>query len=354
MRKFYTNINVLDKIKLLLHKKIKFNFYILIKFRTTFALQKKTKTMQNLLKFLFVFTLALTANAQNIPFNSNELYPEGIAYSKKQDVFFVSSLHYGKIGKVTRKGIYTEFITDKDLVSSIGIHANEKANLLYVCVSDPGVSVNTAKENQMKLAKLIAYDLTTGKRTFVADLGALNTTGNNFANDVDFDLQGNCYVTNSASPIIYKITKTGKASIFATSDNWKKEGFNLNGIVFHPNGYLLVAQSNTGELYKVSIKNPKEISKITADIMLGADGIFLNGKNELMVISNSTKQVFQLNSTDNFTTAKVLKTVPTEMTFPTTGIVVKGKYYVLNAKLNEIFTPNSVLTSNYLIQEIKF
>ena len=310
--------------------------------------------MQNLLKFLFVLTFALSANAQNIAFNSNELYPEGIAYSTKQDVFFVSSLHYGKIGKVTRKGVYTEFITDKDLVSTIGIHANEKANLLYVCVSDPGVSVKTDKSTQMKLAKLIAYDLTTGKRKFVADLGALNKDGGNFANDVDFDTQGNTYVTNSASPIIYKVTPKGIASIFATNDNWKKEGFNLNGIVVHPSGYLIVAQSNTGELYKISLKNPKEITKIKADIMLGADGIFMHDKNELLVISNSKKEVYELNTDDDFVSAKTVRTATTEMTFPTTGIVIKNKYYVLNAKLNEIFTPNTTLTSNFLIQEIKF
>ncbi len=309
---------------------------------------------KHLFKILFILTFTLSANAQNIAFNSNELYPEGIAYSKKQNVFFVSSLHYGKIGKVTRKGVYTEFISDKDLVSTIGIHANEKANLLYVCVSDPGVSVKTDKATQMKLAKLIAYDLTTGKRKFIADLGALNKDAGNFANDVDFDTQGNCYVTNSASPIIFKITKSGKASIFATSDNWKKEGFNLNGIVVHPNGYLIVAQSNTGELYKVSIKNPTEITRINSEIMLGADGIFLDANNELVVISNSKKEVYELKSDDNFSTAKIMKTAPTEMTFPTTGIVVNKKYYVLNAKLNEIFTPNTVLTSNYLIQEIKF
>jgi hypothetical protein len=309
---------------------------------------------KHLFKILFVLTFALTANAQNIPFNSNELYPEGIAYSKKQDVFFVSSLHYGKIGKVTRKGVYTEFITDKDLVSTIGIHANEKANLLYVCVSDPGVSVNTSAATQMKLAKLFAFDLTTGKRKFVADLGALNKDAGNFANDVDFDSQGNTYVTNSASPIIYKVTKNGIASVFATNENWKKEGFNLNGIVVHPNGYLIVVQSNTGELYKVSTKNPKEITKINTDIILGGDGIFLNGKKDLMVISNATKQVFKLNSTNDFASAKVLKTAPTEMTFPTTGIVINKKQYVLNAKLDEIFNPKATKTSNFLIQEIKF
>jgi sugar lactone lactonase YvrE len=310
--------------------------------------------MQNLFKILFVLTFVFSANAQNIAFNSNELYPEGIAYSKKQDVFFVSSLHYGKIGKVTRKGVYTEFITDAALVSTIGIHANEKANLLYVCVSDPGVAVNTNAATQMKIAKLIAYDLTTGKQKFVADLGALNKEGGNFANDVDFDTQGNCYVTNSASPIIFKVNPKGVASVFATDDHWKKEGFNLNGIVVHPDGYLIAAQSNTGELYKISIKNPKEITKIQTEIMLGADGIFLDAKNELVVISNSKKEVYELKSDDNFASAKTLKTAPTEMNFPTTGIVVNKKYYVLNAKLDEIFNPKATKTSNFLIQEIKF
>jgi sugar lactone lactonase YvrE len=310
--------------------------------------------MKNYLSLLSILLFALNLNAQNIAFNSNELYPEGITYSKKQDVFFVTSLHYGKIGKVTRDGNYTEFITDKELISTIGLHADEKRNLLYVCVSDPGVSIHTDAATKMKLAKLIAYDLTTGKRKFIADLGALNVAGDNFANDVDFDAKGNIYVTNSASPIIYKITPNGKPSIFATSENWKKKGFNLNGLVCHKKGYLIVAQANTGELYKVSLKNPTEITKINVDPILGADGIFLNRNKELIVISNSKKEIFKLTTTNDFADAKIIKSVPSVMTFPSTGIFVKGKYYVLNAKLNEIFNPTATRTSNFLIQEIQF
>jgi len=159
------------------------------------------------------------------------LYPEGVAYSKKQDVCFVSSLHYGKIGKIDRKGNYTEFVNDSDLVSTIGIRSDEKRNLLYVCVSDPGVSVKTKADNKLKLAKLIAYDLTTGKRKFATDLGALNVTdGGNFANDVAFDEEGNLYVTNSLSGMIFKITPEGIGSIFTTSEIWKIKGFNLREI----------------------------------------------------------------------------------------------------------------------------
>lgn len=64
--------------------------------------------------------------------------------------------------------------------------------------------------------------------------------------------------------------------------------------------------------------------------------------------------MYQLTSTDGFASANVVKTAPTLMNFPTTGIVVDKKYYVLNAKLDEIFNPNAPKTSDFLIQEIKF
>ncbi len=302
---------------------------------------------------VFLF-LCSAANAQSIEFTSTELYPEGTAYTKAQKIFFVSSLHYGKIGKVDLTGKYTEFINDDELVSTIGILADEKRNSLYVCISDPGVSVKTNAASQGKLAKVAAYDLTTGKRKFIADLGALNKEGGNFANDVTVDNGGNLYVTNSASPIIYKITQTGNAVVFATSDMWKGEGFNLNGIVFHKDGYLLAAQSNTGSIYKISIAAPKNITKVNAPAITGADGLVLGKQNELLVISNSSQKVTRLILDSRGESAKADGEAATKLSFPTTGVFVKGKYYVLNAKLNEIFDPKATRTSNFLIEEIKF
>jgi sugar lactone lactonase YvrE len=311
----------------------------------------KMKKIVTALLFLIIST---AINAQNIEFNATELYPEGTAYSKKQNTFYVSSLHYGKISKVGFDGKVTDFITDEDLVSSIGILADEKRKLLYVCISDPGVSVKTNAATQMKLAKFAAYDLYTGKRKFIADLGVLNKDGGNFANDITIDNEGNLYVTNSASPIIYKITQTGEASIFATSEMWRADGFNLNGIVFHKDGYLIAAQSNTGVLYKINLLNPTIITKIKTAPILGADGLVLANSNELLVISNSAQKVVRLMLDDKSENATVNGEVATKLTFPTTGVFLKNKYYVLNAKLNEIFDPKAVKTSNFLLQQIQF
>jgi sugar lactone lactonase YvrE len=310
--------------------------------------------MKKIVTALLFLIISTVIYAQNIEFNATELYPEGTAYSKKHNTFYVSSLHYGKISKVDFDGKVTDFITDEDLVSTIGILADEKRKLLYVCISDPGVSVKTNAATQVKLAKLAAYDLSTGKRKFIADLGALNKDGGNFANDVTIDNEGNLYVTNSSSPIIYKVTQTGEASIFATSEMWKAEGFNLNGIVFHKDGYLIVAQSNTGVLYKINLLNPTIISKIKTAPILGADGLVLANNNELLVISNSAQKVVRLMLDDKSENATVNGEVATKLTFPTTGVFLKNKYFVLNAKLNEIFDPKAVKTSNFLLQQIQF
>jgi sugar lactone lactonase YvrE len=311
------------------------------------------KLHKRLLLSLFLL-IHFSVNAQNIEFTSTELYPEGTAYSNKHETFYVSSLHYGKISKVNFKGEVTEFINDDELISTIGILADEKRNSLYVCSSDPSVSLKTTKETQMQWAKIIAYDLNTGKRKFIADLGALNKEGKNFANDVTVDNEGNLYVTNSASPIIYKVTQKGEASIFVTSDSWKEEGFNLNGIVFHQDGYLLAAQSNTGNIYKISISNPKEITKVNTAPIIGADGLIMTEKDKLFVISNSSQKVLKLKSTDKFLTATSIAEENTVLPFPTTGVFAKNKYYVLNAKLNEIFDPKATRSSDFLLQEVKF
>jgi sugar lactone lactonase YvrE len=309
--------------------------------------------MKTVLKIMTPLFISILSYGQNINFSADKLYPEGTAYSQKMDMFFVSSVHTGTVGKVDRKGNYTKFIDEKEFVSTIGLLVDDDRNLIYVNVSDPGASIKSTILTTGKLAKLAAYDLTTGKQKFIADLGSLNPTGGNFANDMTIDSKGNIYVTNSFSPIIFKVTQTGKASIFATSNLWKGEGFNLNGIVYHNNGYLLTTQMNTGMIYKVDVHS-KKVSKVDIEPLIGSDGLILKSLNELILISNSAQTVYQISSTDNWKTAAIKNKVETVSTYPTTGVLAKGKIYVLNAKLNELFDPKAVKTSDFTLQQIGF
>ncbi len=314
--------------------------------------------MKRIFTSLFTLLAVATVNSQNIKFIAPELYPEGTAYYKKDKSFYVTSLHLGKVGKVTADGKYTVFVEDKDLISVVGTVIDNKTSTIYVAISDPGASTKTNPATQGKLAKVAAYDLTTGKRKFLVDLGILNTTGTgNFANDLTLDEVGNLYVTNSFAPIIYKIDSKGTASIFAKNDAWAGAGFNLNGITYHKDGFLIAAQMEKGLLYKVDIKNPQNITVIKTDTLKGADGLVLNDANsELLVISNKTNKIYKLTTKDKWVSATVDKSVESIETFPTTGVYVEGKYYVLNAKLNELFnpTPGVPLSTEFTLQEIKF
>jgi len=310
--------------------------------------------MKTLFTFIILSGIITVLQAQNISITADKLYPEGTAYSKKQNTFFVSSIYSGQVGTLDFSGKYEPFTQDPDLVASIGILADEKSNTLFVTNVDNGVAINTNAATAYKLSEIIGYDLTTGKRKFKVDLGKLNEGNPNFINDLTLDSEGNLYVTNSFSPVIFKIDKNQKASIFARNESWTGEGFNLNGIVYHPDGYLIVAQSNKGLLYRVNIKNPADIRTIKADALLGVDGLILNGKSELAVVSNKSNKIFQVRTKDDWNSAVIITSKESVLPFPTTGVLLNGKYHVLNAKLSELFDPKVVKTSNFMLQEVRF
>ncbi len=291
---------------------------------------------------------------QNIPIHVQSLYPEGTAYSKKQDVFFISSIQSGQIGKLDRKGNYSAFTNDPELVATVGIRADENNNTLYVTNVDNSVAVNSNPATAFKMSELIGYDLKTGARKFKIDLAKLNPGQANFINDMTLDAEGNLYVTNSFSPLIFKIDKNHKASIFAQNEEWKGEGFNLNGIVYHPNGYLIVAQSRTGVLYKINTKNPTDVQVIQAETFKGADGLIINGSHELVVICNGAGKIFQVKTTDDWKTARVVGVKESVLPFPTTGVLVNNTYHVLNGRLPELFDPKVTKSSEFMLQEVKF
>ncbi len=310
--------------------------------------------MKTTFTWIILFWAGTLLHAQNISITSDKLYPEGTAYSKNQNTFFISSIYHGQVGRLDFKGNYKPFTQDPELIASVGILADEKSNTLFVTNVDNGAAVKTNPATAYKLSEIMGYDLKTGKRKFKVDLGKLNPGQPNFINDLTLDKEGNVYVTNSFSPIIFKIDKNQKASVFARYEEWTGEGFNLNGIVYHPDGYLIVAQSNKGLLYKVNIKDPSDIKKIKADEVRGVDGLILNGKNELAVISNQSAKIFLVKTSDEWTSARIVSDKESVLPFPTTGVLLNDKYYVLNGKLGELFDTKAPKTANFLLQAVTF
>ncbi|MDN3586238.1 gluconolaconase [Pedobacter aquatilis] len=289
-----------------------------------------------------------------INFDALESYPEGIAYDKAANLYYVSSARLGNIGKVTPQGAYSILHGDTTLKSTYGIKIHPDGKRLFACVADANYSKFTSPVTRMKMARIISIDLSSGKKLSDIDLSGL-IPGKHFANDIAFDGQNNAYITDSFAGAIYKVTAAGKPTVFAKDDVFKTEGVGLNGIVFHPDGFLIVDNSSKGQLFKIDIKNPKSITKIDIEqFFMGADGLLLSDNNTLnMVVNGGSDKIYQLTTTDNWKTAKVsASTLSTDrFTYPSTATQNGKDIWIMNAQFNQLIDSNQVPVKTFAIQK---
>lgn len=282
------------------------------------------------------------------------LYPEGIAYNPANQLFYTGSVTDATIGTVDKNGKYTVIYADSNLKSTYGMKVDTKRNLLWVCVSDANYSKHSSPATHKKMAKVIALDLTSHKLLKSIDLSKLYG-GPHFVNDLCLDDKGNVYITDSFSPVIYKIDTKDKATVFLQSDLFKGEDVGLNGIVFHKDGFLLVAMGSTGSIFKVTLKNAARIHKVTIDrFFSGADGLLVTKENTLIVVQNKgTNAVFELTSKDQWLTARLKSATSAEAHYqqPSTATLADDKVYVLNSKLDELANPAKKPSESFAIQQ---
>ncbi|OON66877.1 hypothetical protein B0919_21190 [Hymenobacter sp. CRA2] len=261
------------------------------------------------------------------------LSPEGIQWDEASQRFWVSSRTRGRLGTVKDDSSYTALADDPRLISTIGLNLDASRNRVLAAVSDAGV--NTSRSTAATLRKLAAvaiFNSGNGALQSYIDLGSKAATyPQHFANDIAVDGQGNAYVTDSFAPVIYKIDAQGTATVFL--DNAQLSGgtgFGLNGIVFHPDGYLIVAKTNDGALFKVPISNPTTFTRVTtAQNLTGADGLLLFDNQTLLVVAGSQGTVYRLSSTDAWANATAAGSFATGAVSPTTITRRNADAYVL-------------------------
>lgn len=270
---------------------------------------------------------------ERIDFVAERQYPEGIAYSAQLDKFLITSIPQGKIGTVDTRGNYEDLLTDPGFIAGIGMKV--VGDRVFVCNSDQGRSTRSTPATTRQTAELLVFNLTTRQLERRTDLDALIPEAQpNFANDVTIAPDGTAYVTDSFSPVIYKVTAGGAASVLVRDDvRFASPTFGLNGIAYHPNGYLIVANTGQGKLYKVDLQNGNAISEVGGTGALPGDGLtFLN--DDLYVVTGGSR-VAQVRSLDNWQTAAIIKYDAAGYTGATTSVAVNNQIYTLNARIGE-------------------
>lgn len=315
--------------------------------------------MNNISKLFFTITLAVVLTACNgnsltpdlVKFNSSTLYPEGVDWDSTNKRFLVTSIRKGEIGSVKDDGSYWVFAKDSRMVSSVGIRIDEIRDRVLVCNSDPGAGEKSSPATTGKLAGLAVFQLSTGNLMKYIDL-ARGIDGAHFCNDLTIDSDGTAYITDSFSPIIYKVDINYNSSVLINDKTFSGKSFNLNGIVVKDN-YLLVVKMNSGQLFKVPLDNPASFNEVKLkEKFPGADGLLLKPDGSLILIANNnahvgipastaTNAVFKLTSSDNWASASVTGKKSTGDVFATTGTLRKDSIYVMHAMLHVLFNPKT-------------
>jgi len=292
--------------------------------------------------------------SERIEFESADLYPEGVAYDSVANVFYVSSMRTGTVGKVDRTGSFSVLFQDNALKSTYGMKLHPDGKRLFVCTGDANYSKFTSPDTRKKTIRLISLDVATGRKLSDLDLSNL-LPGKHFLNDLTFDGSGNIYLTDSYANAIYKVDASGKASVFAKDKLFETEGNGLNGIVYHAGGFLLVDNSNTGRIYKIDINKPSMVHVVAIEqYFLGADGLLLNAPDKLTVVVNGgNDKVYQLSSTDNWESASLAATtlLADRFTYPATAALAGSDIWIMNAKTNELLDSNAVPAKRFAIQK---
>lgn len=237
----------------------------------------------------------LEAPPDEIVIEHHNLFPEGIEYDAGRKRFLLGSMTQGVIYEVADDGTLSPFIDDKAVFMAVGIEIDPINNRLLVA--------KTSRSEDMGM--LGAYDLETGQRIFLTNLTDLYPNDQHLANDVAVDVNGIAYVTDSYAPVMYRVDMQGNPSIFIEDETLK----NINGIVAHPDGYLILG-ANPNLLLKIPLDEPELIQvELPGNVEYGiTDGMILHPDGSLIMVTFPDSNIYRLSSDDDWATANRVAT----------------------------------------------
>jgi len=236
-----------------------------------------------------LLTTAAVAAPAEISIPGDHTFPESIT-GTSDGTLYIGSLGDGAVYRVAPGGSAAQPFIAKgasDLLSVIGVMADEKMGTLWVCSSDlsgAGVTVPSGK----KPTALKAFDLKTG-----VEKGSVALPGEKqFCNDIAISKDGALYVADSLNPTILRLKPGGKSfEVWAKDDRFGGEGFNLDGIAFGSDGNLYVNTYNSHRLFRVAVGAEEKAGAVTeltpSQPLDHPDGMRMLGRNTFLMIEGA-------------------------------------------------------------------
>ncbi|KFK37478.1 hypothetical protein AALP_AA4G262500 [Arabis alpina] len=275
-----------------------------------------------------------------ISYHSSGYFRECVKWDEVGRRFLVSFLDGGGIGEIVPRDSDEydgdDILEEVTLVKDVDIAGNASAGIIIDRVRNR-LLVAVADLIGNRYSALAAYDLSTWQRVFLTEL-SLHSKEKSFADDVAVDEQGNAYVTDAKASKIWKVDVNGKVVSTIRSPLFRPSGWYnnlvaLNGIVYHPDGFLIVIHTFSGLLYKIELSGEDGGDKVSVIGVSGGtlrfgDGLELLSPTKIVVAGNPSAKLIE--SSDGWRTASVTGWFSSGMVhrFVSAATVKEGRVYL--------------------------
>ena len=259
--------------------------------------------------------------------------PEGVAFDKRSEAFFVSittdgAIYRGTLGSDT----VSPFIDGATGRAAVGLEV--RRGKLYVAGGPTG--------------SITVYDIATGQTVAEFQTGA-----GGFLNDLVVTGRGDVFVTDSFRPTLWHVTaaqvRAGSGTpqaLDVSAIPFEAGEFNLNGIVAKGSHRLVVVDSNSGALFRIDLGDDdssiREIDEIEGATVPGGDGLLLD-RGRLVVVQGNPAQLSFLKLRDGARRAALEWTQTSDLLRgPSTVDRAKDLYLVVNADFDTSQLPFTV------------
>jgi len=277
----------------------------------------------------FTFALATVCSLQaadrtEITFDGPRIFPESLTSTKNGDVYF-GSLGQDSVYRATSKESQAKtWIQPKSngLATVLGVFADEKAGVLWVCTSTTGGrGAPVVGETALK-----AFNLKDA--SFKA---SYPFPGNGLCNDIAVAKDGTVYVADTTQNRVLRLKKGASAL-----DVWAADAMVLagaDGIALLADGNVYVNSVTQSTLMRIDVKKDGSAGPITklepSRPLMGPDGMRSVGSKTMLLVEGGRLDEVTING--NKAEIKVLKEGMPGITAVT---LVGGTAYVAEAKLS--------------------
>jgi hypothetical protein len=288
--------------------------------------------------------------------NTPGVFPHSADYDPLTRRFVVGSLKHNTISTVDLKGTVRTVVTDPKAVSIQAIRIDRRQNRVLASSVDYGVAVRSSPETAFRIAQVSAYDRSTWRRLWRTDLAAVTSRDEpHLIADIVTAPDGTSYAADQLSPVIYRIDRHGRASVFlrdkAFAGTLSIPGYpaelGLSALAWQSPGHLLATKAD-GSLYRIPLTAPRHLTHVAlpGSLSVPAASIRTLSSGSILVLSSGllTGQPALVQRVDPLThnwKRAAVHTVAT-VTDPVTSALVAGpghadQTYALSGGLAALF-----------------